>query len=128
MATRTTRESLGLVVGDEDEGCAGLLVQAPDLGLHHLAQGLSSAEKRLVEQQHSPASTQRPRQGDAAAAGRRRAGRAAWAMAGEADALDHLATRRRTSPAGRPAHLQGEAMLASTLMCGNRHSPWNTMP
>ena len=43
---------LGLVVGDVDRGDAELVVQAPDLEAHLLAQIGVEVGERLVEQQH----------------------------------------------------------------------------
>ena len=56
------RQRLALVVGDEDEGAADLLVHAAQLILHGVAQLQVECGKRLVEQQHLGPHDERPRQ------------------------------------------------------------------
>ena len=56
------RQRLFLVVGDEDEGDAGLVLQPLQLDLHLLAQLVVERGERLVEQQHLRLRRERARQ------------------------------------------------------------------
>ena len=58
-------EGLLLVVGDEDEGDADLLLQRGQLGSQRVPQLRVERAQRLVQQQHRRLEDQRPRQGDA---------------------------------------------------------------
>ena len=111
---------LFLVVGDDHEGQAELLLQVHQLELRFLAQLLVERAERLVQQQHL-----RPL-GDASAparragAGRRKAGAAcAWRTARASPASSISSTRLAISGFGMPSCFRPKAMLFSTVMCGN---------
>ncbi|MNY43212.1 hypothetical protein D3C86_1781550 [compost metagenome] len=55
-------QSLFLVMGDEDEGLAGLLLDRLELDLHLLAELSVKRRERLVEQKHVRIGRQRPHQ------------------------------------------------------------------
>ena len=97
-------QRLFLVVGDEDEGDAGLVLQPLQLDLHLLAQLEVERRQRLVEQQHLRAAA--PARGPAprAAAGRRKSG---WCGGSSAPpsctSFSISATRASTSALGLPS-------------------------
>ena len=126
LARRHDRDAVGhgqrlfLVVRDEDEGDAGLVLHALELDLHLLAQLVVERRQRLVEQQHLGAGRERARQRDAL---RLAAGNLVGAAArrvppyGPASALPRHA--RPISPFGLPSICRPKATFSATVRCGN---------
>ena len=100
-------QGLALVVGDEDEGDAGLALDLAQLRSHVLAQLEVEGGERLVEQQHRGLDRQGPGDGDALALPAGQLGRLLAALAAEVDQgqelLRALAPRRLVDAAGLQA-------------------------
>ena len=109
-------QRLLLVVGDEDEGDAGLVLQALQLDLHFLAQLVVERRQRFVEQKHLGLRRQRAGQRDALLLA---AGNLAGAAVGElfhAHKPEHLGHARLGLVLRTPEHLEAEADVL-----GHRH-------
>ncbi len=98
-----------LVVGDEDEGDPGLVLQALQLDLHFLAQLQVQRRQRLVEQQHLGPAGQRAGQGDALLLATGQLVGAALADLRQLHQVEHAAHRGVDLAARAALHLQAEA-------------------
>ena len=90
---RGQRQGLALIVGDEDEGRAELLMQPLHFVLHTAAQVLVERRERLVEQEDGRLEDERARERHALLLAAREFRRQLAFMAVQADALDR--SRRR---------------------------------
>ena len=113
------RQRLLLVVGDEDEGDAGLVLHALELDLHLLAQLVVERGKRLVEEKHLGAGRQRAGKGDALRLAARDLVGAAAARASICTSRSMAATRAVVSLFGRPSISRPKATFCATVRCGN---------
>ena len=112
-------QRLFLIVGDVEDGDAGLLMDAPDLVLDFLAQLLVERRQRLVHQQDRRIIGKRPGQRDALllAAGQLR--RHAVLEALEPHQLQHRRDFRVDLGLGRRRTRNGKAIFSPTDRCGN---------
>ena len=107
-----------LVVRDEDERHAELVLKRLELHLEILAQpGVESCE-RLVEQEHARTQDQRAGQGHPLLLAAGELVRLALLEAGESHALEHLGDRRRRSSLVMRLYLSPKATLSATVRCG----------
>ena len=112
------RERFFLVVRDVEERGAQLLLDAPQLELHRLAQLEIECGQRLVQQEHRAVGRSTPAPAPPAAPDRPRAARERGLDPRQAHQIEHAAHAILLLPAEHPASASGKAMLSKTILCG----------
>ena len=117
-------QRLLLVVGDEDGGVAGLVVDLAQPAAQILAHlGVERAE-RLVEQQHARLDRQRAGKRDALPLAAGELGGIALVQARQLDEVEQVhdparGSRPRRAASGAAARVSPKAMFSNTVMCRN---------
>ncbi len=118
------RQRLALIVGDEHEGDADLVLDRFQLDLHLFAQFQIQGTERFVEEQHLRVVDQCSGQGDALALATAELIRSALAVVGESNNLEHLRCPPSTLGLADLAHLQAVGDVLEARSCaGTAHSP-----
>ena len=113
-------ERLLLVVGDEDEGDAGLALQRAELVPHRLAELEVERRERLVEQQHLRLRRQRAGERDRAALAAGELRRLAAGEGGHVHHPEHLGDARVCAARlSQPRFSSPKATFWASVMCGN---------